>query len=254
MKKKTTAFYAHYLDLKSQAADSVLLVAMGDFYEAFNEDALLINREFGATLGSRNMHMRYYSDERAPLVALSKTRPARAHKDNPFTVSCPFVEDTIKALVAKGHKVAVATFSESDIMIDGITQRVITRRYAPKPAPYALLIADVAREYGEEIPSLAMVLEYVSEAISHSCPLSWAWDALGMLHTIFPHHAETIAEKWLDAHMDSVLQALVDDVDSALNEPYGSPLEVSACQSYIKRHHMPQWCFGMLIDLYSYHS
>lgn len=120
--------------------------------------------------------------------------------------------------------------------------------------PHVQLLTDVARECDEPIPSLATVMEYLTEGLEGANTRREGWKAVNALHTIFPRHAETIAEKWLDAHMDSILQALVDDIDAALYEPYGSPLEVSACQSYIERHHMPQWCFGMLMDLYSYHS
>lgn len=53
-KKKLTPLMRQYFDIKDQYPGTVLLFRVGDFYETFAEDAVLISKELGITLTKRN--------------------------------------------------------------------------------------------------------------------------------------------------------------------------------------------------------
>ncbi len=53
-KKKHTPLMRQYLDIKEKHPGTILLFRVGDFYETFSEDAILISGELGITLTKRN--------------------------------------------------------------------------------------------------------------------------------------------------------------------------------------------------------
>ena len=80
--------YEQYLELKQQHPDTILFFRLGEFYEAFGEDAKIVARELQVTLTSRPMS----EGTRVPMAGLSLNTfdagPAR--------------------LIARGHRLAVA--------------------------------------------------------------------------------------------------------------------------------------------------
>lgn len=54
MKKKTTPLIKQYEEIKAKHPDTVLLFRLGDFFETFNEDAVITARVCGLTLTKRN--------------------------------------------------------------------------------------------------------------------------------------------------------------------------------------------------------
>lgn len=63
-KKQSPALYEQYVSLKFQHPDYFVLVRLGDFYEAFNEDAETLSEELNLTMTSRDVGL----ENRAPLV------------------------------------------------------------------------------------------------------------------------------------------------------------------------------------------
>jgi len=53
-KKKQTPLMRQYFDIKEKHPGTILLFRVGDFYETFSEDAILISSELGITLTKRN--------------------------------------------------------------------------------------------------------------------------------------------------------------------------------------------------------
>jgi DNA mismatch repair protein MutS len=53
-KKKQTPLMRQYSDIKEKHPGTILLFRVGDFYETFSEDAILISKELGITLTKRN--------------------------------------------------------------------------------------------------------------------------------------------------------------------------------------------------------
>ncbi len=83
----TTPARRQYLQMKSQYPDAILLYQIGDFYETFDNDALVTSRELQIVLTQRS----YGKDERVPLAGI----PIHA------------LENYVGKLVQRGYKVAV---------------------------------------------------------------------------------------------------------------------------------------------------
>jgi DNA mismatch repair protein MutS len=82
-----TPIRRQYLDIKANHQDSILLFRLGDFYEAFDEDAKLLARELDIVLTSRSMG----KDARVPLAGV------------PHFV----LEKHLATLISRGHRVAI---------------------------------------------------------------------------------------------------------------------------------------------------
>ena len=80
--------YQQYLELKQQHPDTLLFFRLGDFYEAFGDDAKIVARELQITLTSRPMR----EAPRVPMAGLSLNT----------------IDAGIARLIARGHRVAVA--------------------------------------------------------------------------------------------------------------------------------------------------
>lgn len=85
--KTETPIRRQYLELKAKHQDSILLFRLGDFYEAFDEDARLLARELNIALTSRSMG----KDNRVPLAGV------------PHFV----LEKHLATLISRGHRVAI---------------------------------------------------------------------------------------------------------------------------------------------------
>ena len=77
----------HYLETKKQYPDCILFYRLGDFYEMFFDDALLVTKELEITLTGKDCGL----EERAPMCGV----PYHA------------VDVYLNKLVAKGYKVAI---------------------------------------------------------------------------------------------------------------------------------------------------
>ncbi len=53
-KKKQTPLMRQYFTIKEKHPGTILLFRVGDFYETFSDDAVLISKELGITLTKRN--------------------------------------------------------------------------------------------------------------------------------------------------------------------------------------------------------
>ena len=104
--KKMTPMMAQWQACKDAAKDSILLFRMGDFYEAFYEDAAIIAKELDLTLTRR--------------------------QDIPMSgVPWHTCESYIDKLVSKGHRVAVAEQTEDPKFAKGLVKRGIVRVVTP---------------------------------------------------------------------------------------------------------------------------
>ena len=77
----------HYLQTKEQYKDCILFYRLGDFYEMFFDDAIMVSKELELTLTGKNCGL----EERAPMCGV------------PFHAA----DSYINRLVSKGHKVAI---------------------------------------------------------------------------------------------------------------------------------------------------
>ncbi|MCI9528859.1 MAG: DNA mismatch repair protein MutS, partial [Angelakisella sp.] len=82
-----------YLEVKNQHKDQILFFRLGDFYEMFFDDALLVSRELELTLTGRECGL----EERAPMCGV------------PYHSA----EGYIDRLIKKGYKVAICEQMEN---------------------------------------------------------------------------------------------------------------------------------------------
>lgn len=98
-----------YFKLKEQVADSILLFRLGDFYECFYEDALLVSKELELVLTYRAAG----NSQKAPMCGV------------PHHAS----QNYIQKLVEKGHKVAIA--EQGELIEKGLVERNIVSIVSP---------------------------------------------------------------------------------------------------------------------------
>ena len=73
-KAKLSPMMRHYMDVKEQYPDVILMYRLGDFYEMFFDDAVTVSRELELTLTGRDCGL----EERAPSLSLRCRRAPEA--------------------------------------------------------------------------------------------------------------------------------------------------------------------------------
>lgn len=119
---KLTPMMAQWQACKEVAKDSLLLFRMGDFYEAFHEDAVLIAREADLTLTKR---------QEIPMCGI------------PHYTS----EAYIDKLVSKGYRVAVAEQTSDPKAAKGLVRREVIRIVTPGTLMTSTLLPDNANNF-----------------------------------------------------------------------------------------------------------
>lgn len=105
-----TPLRKQYLEIKSRHPDAVVFFQLGDFYEAFDQDAETVADELDVVLTSRPMA----KNQRIPMAG----------------VPCHAVEGYIARLIEKGYRVAIADQME-DTTSTGLVVRQVTRVITP---------------------------------------------------------------------------------------------------------------------------
>lgn len=101
----------HYMDTKAAHKDCILFYRLGDFYEMFFEDAVLVSRELQLTLTGKECGL----PERAPMCGV----PHHA------------VDSYLTELVKKGYRVAIAEQVEDPKLAKGLVKREVIRIVTP---------------------------------------------------------------------------------------------------------------------------
>jgi DNA mismatch repair protein MutS len=179
---------------KKDAPNAILLFRLGDFYEAFYEDAMVISRELDLTLTKR---------QEIPMAGV------------PFHNS----EAHIDKLVSKGFRVAIAEQMEDPRSVKGLVKREIARIVTPGTVVSSTLLSEKSNNFlacvvqvgeiqGLSILDLttadfkAMEFEDCKELIDELCRLA-------------PKEI-IIAEKWKKKH-EVLLEELKEQFGPAIN-------------------------------------
>lgn len=103
-----------YNEIKSQYSDCLLFFRLGDFYEMFDEDAVVASKELDIALTTRDRNVEN-PDDRTPMCGV------------PYH-SC---EAYIARLISKGYKVAICEQTEDPAQAKGIVNRDVVRVITP---------------------------------------------------------------------------------------------------------------------------
>ncbi len=110
-KEKCSPMMQNYLEVKEQYQDCILFYRLGDFYEMFFDDAVLMSRVLELTLTGKDCGL----EERAPMCGV----PHHA------------AENYIAKLVSKGYKVAICEQLEDPKATKGIVKRGVIKVVTP---------------------------------------------------------------------------------------------------------------------------
>ena len=113
MPAETTPMKMQYNAIKAEHPDCLLFYRLGDFYEMFDDDAVLGARELNLALTTRDRGKP--EDERTPMCGV------------PYHSA----EQYISKLIAKGYKVAVCEQMEDPKLCKGLVSRDIVRIISP---------------------------------------------------------------------------------------------------------------------------
>lgn len=102
-----TPMMKQYKEIKAQYPDCIIFYRLGDFYEMFFEDAILVSKELELTLTGRSCGQ----DERAPMCGV----PYHA------------MDNYLNRLISKGYKVAICEQVEDPAMANGLVKREVVR-------------------------------------------------------------------------------------------------------------------------------
>ncbi len=118
----TTPMMAQWEACKEKSPGSVLFFRLGDFYEAFHEDAVRISKDLGLTLTAR---------QGIPMCGI------------PFHTADSYIDK----LVAKGYTIAVAEQIEESKGVKGLVKRDIVRVVSPGTLINSNLLVDKKNNY-----------------------------------------------------------------------------------------------------------
>lgn len=109
--EKLSPMMKEYVKTKEEVGDCILFYRLGDFYEMFFDDALLVSKTLEITLTGKQCGL----DERAPMCGV----PHHA------------MEGYVNKLVKRGYKVAVCDQVEDPKLAKGLVRREITSIITP---------------------------------------------------------------------------------------------------------------------------
>ena len=116
-----------YLDIKNNYPDALVLFRLGDFYEAFDDDARVASRELEITLTSRSMG----KGLKIPMAGV----PAHA------------LESYLVRLIKKGYKVAICEQLSDPATSKGLLERDVVRVVTPGTVLETALLDQNANNY-----------------------------------------------------------------------------------------------------------
>ena len=144
-----TPMMQQYLKTKEEYKDCILFYRLGDFYEMFFDDAIVVSKELGKSCGA---------EERAPMCGV----PYHA------------VEGYLNKLVANGHKVAICEQVEDPKLAKGLVKREVIRIVTPgtntdmqaldeSKNNYIMCIVYLADKYGISLADISTGDYFVTE-------------------------------------------------------------------------------------------
>ena len=219
-----TPMMTQWQSCKSQAKDALLFFRLGDFYEAFYDDAKLISKALSLTLTQR---------QGVPMCGV------------PFHA----LEQYIDKLIAKGHKIAIAEQSEDPKAAKGLVKREISRICTPGTIVNSQLLNEKKNNYIAAIAQLGSIfgLSFLDLTTGEFRALELEQEAalVDELHRIRP--AEFIASRKFKENHPQFFQELSYTFSFLLNEREDWQFDASsALQTLLSHFQIASLdCFGM---------
>lgn len=147
--EELTPVMQQYMQIKRQHSNAVLLYRLGDFYETFFEDAVLMSRELELTLTGRDAGAKY---GRIPLAGIPiKAAPAYLEKlvqKNIRVAICDQLEDPkqAKGLVKRGvtRVITSGTLTESDFLKQNSNNYIAAMFKDERSETYGFAYSDIS--------------------------------------------------------------------------------------------------------------
>ena len=132
---KLSPMMQEYCKTKENYKDAILFYRLGDFYEMFFDDALVVSKELELTLTGKDCGL----EERAPMGGI------------PFHAA----ETYINRLIERGHKVAICEQVEDPKKAKGLVKREVIRVVTPGTTLDATSLDESKNNYLMSIVSIA---------------------------------------------------------------------------------------------------
>jgi DNA mismatch repair protein MutS len=193
--QKNTPMMIQWHACKQAAQQSILLFRMGDFYEAFYEDAAILAKELELTLTKR--------------------------QDIPMSgVPCHTCEGYIDRLVAKGYRVAVAEQMEDPKQTKGLVKREVVRVVTPGTIINSSLLSDKTNNYFASVARVGSIygLAYLDLTTSEFKVIEFEQEQ-ELLNEIYRvHPSEFLIPKKIKEKNGQLFDDLSKSYDFLLNE------------------------------------
>lgn len=141
---KLSPMMQQYRLTKHQYEDCILFYRLGDFYEMFDQDAIVASKELDLTLTGKDCG----EEQRAPMCGV----PYHAY------------ESYAQKLIEKGYKVAIC--EQTDKMVDKVMQREVVRIITPGTVVESSMLNDKANSYMMSIVKIQDKIAYAYADIS----------------------------------------------------------------------------------------
>ena len=125
-----TPMKRQYQEIKQQHSDCLLFFRLGDFYEMFDEDAVLASRELDLALTTRDRNVED-PEERTPMCGV------------PYHSA----DGYIAKLIAKGYKVAICEQMEDPALAKGLVRRDVIRIITPGTVTDSAMLSEERSNY-----------------------------------------------------------------------------------------------------------
>lgn len=191
----STPMMKQWKNLKEKAKDALLLFRLGDFYEAFHEDAYIISKELDLTLTKR---------QNVPMCGV------------PYHAS----EIYIDRLIAKGFKVAIAEQTEDPKNANGLVKREITRILSPGVIFNSNLLQDKSNNFFISISQISttfgLAIIDLSTSEFSAIEVENEKDLINEIYKLKP--SEILVSRKFKAQNENLIEKLSIDLKFLLNE------------------------------------
>ena len=210
---KVTPMMRQYIDIKKEHPDILIFFRLGDFYEAFFEDALLASRELELTLTGRSAGL----SERVPMCGVPH------HAVNIY----------IEKLVDKGYRVGLCEQLEDPASAKGIVERGLTQIISKG----TVMNSESLKE--NDFNYIANLLDF-----DHAYAVSYADITTGLIYVMLLPHNNTnliseivtlnVQEIVVESKIDSAITSILKNLKNQFKMLVTVSDEIDSTDTYIK--------------------